>query len=125
MLPGFWRGEVVCVGSAASDQHPGQHDLRQEVGAAERARSEGQQKPRPETAGAPSEDEGGRTCQKMQNGVMAEDGVTRGFPFLLQTQSTLLQMATSKTKKAEEDKEPPADLPKQAEAPPPASENQR
>ncbi|XP_011490804.2 WD repeat and HMG-box DNA-binding protein 1 [Oryzias latipes] len=41
------------------------------------------------------------------------------------TQSTLLQMATSKTKKAEEDKEPPADLPKQAEAPPPASENQR
>ncbi|KAF6721013.1 WD repeat and HMG-box DNA-binding protein 1 [Oryzias melastigma] len=39
------------------------------------------------------------------------------------TQSTLLQMASSKAKKAEEDKEP--DLQKQAEAPPPVSENQR
>lgn len=46
------------VWSAPSDEHPGQHGVQQEAGAAQRLCGETEPRPRPQTAGPQDQDEG-------------------------------------------------------------------
>lgn len=49
---------LVFVRSAPSDEHPGQHDVQQEVESTQRSCRETKQRPRPQTAGSQAQDEG-------------------------------------------------------------------
>ena len=66
--PGCWfREAITFIWSASSHKHPGQHDVQQEVGAAQQLCRETKQKHRPETAGPPAQDEGISTFKLLQN----------------------------------------------------------
>lgn len=56
---------LVLVRSAPSDEHPGQHDVQQEVQSARRSCRETKQRPRPQTAGSQAQDQGTATTNTL------------------------------------------------------------
>lgn len=99
------------VWSAAGHQHPGQHGVQQEAGAAQRLRGETEPRPRPQTAGPQGQDKGTTPTQNAMRPNGCHVTVTNGLKRPVQTQSTLLQMTGTKAASKKERSEPPADQP--------------
>lgn len=113
------RKTFSLIRSASSDEHPGQHDVKQEGRAAWRICSQAKQRSSSQTTGPPAQNKG---AVHLKLGIslcrMRLIWNVLNMSIRLQTQSTL-QMTGSKAASKKEKAEPATD--QQPKAPPPAS----